>query len=258
MNLHIDVELNYSMAAPTTLLLQIDVADYAGQTIGDNRLELGSDADSTSVVTETAVGTRRWIEAQDTFSAHYTCDVLLTRANPDLPSLSAVPLANLPGAVVPYLLPSRYINPLDMMDHVSNTFRDLKGGKVIAAMARWIETTFSYVPGASDATTTATDTLDARKGVCRDYAHVLVAMARAASIPARMVSTYAPHVTPQDFHAVCEVYLDHAWHLVDPTGMATAGQMAVVGAGRDAADVSFLTAFGSVTMERQIVQVSSR
>jgi hypothetical protein len=59
-----------------------------------------------------------------------------------------------------------------------------------------------------------------RRGVCRDYAHVMIALARAAHIPARMASAYALGVEPQDFHAVAEIYLAGDWHPVDATGMA--------------------------------------
>ena len=82
---------------------------------------------------------------------------------------------------------------------------------------------------------------------------MLITLARAAAIPERFASVYAPDVTPQDFHAVAEVFLADssggpnrggAWHLVDATGMADAGEIAKIGIGRDAADVSFLTSYG--------------
>ena len=91
--------------------------------------------------------------------------------------------------------------------------------------------------------------------MCRDYAHVLVSMARAAAIPARYASVYAPEVSPPDFHAVAEVYLAGAWHLVDATGMARADEMALIGVGRDAADISFLSSFGMAEMVNLQVEV---
>ena len=65
-------------------------------------------------------------------------------------------------------------------------------------------------------------------------------MVRAANIPARMVAAYGPDVTPQDFHAVGQVWLNDAWHLVDPTGMCTSDSMAVIAVGRDAYDIAFM------------------
>ena len=92
--------------------------------------------------------------------------------------------------------------------------------------------------------------------MCRDYAHVLISLARAAAIPARFVSAYAPNVKPQDFHAVAEAYLDGAWHLVDLTGMARADDIVWIGVGLDAAEVSFLISFGPMTLFPQTVGVT--
>jgi transglutaminase-like putative cysteine protease len=89
----------------------------------------------------------------------------------------------------------------------------------------------------------------------RDFAHVLITMARASTIPARFVSVYAPDVDPPDFHAVAEVYLDEAWHLVDPTGMAGPDTIARIGVGADAADVAFMSSFGMMTLREQTVSV---
>ncbi|MDV3455787.1 transglutaminase family protein [Sphingomonas sp. HF-S4] len=96
-----------------------------------------------------------------------------------------------------------------------------------------------------------------REGVCRDYAHVMITLARAAGVPARIASVYALGVEPQDFHAVAEIFLGGEWHLVDATGMAEEGAMAKIGVGRDAADVSFLTVFGTAVMNGQSVKVAA-
>jgi transglutaminase-like putative cysteine protease len=82
-------------------------------------------------------------------------------------------------------------------------------------------------------------------------------MARASAIPARFASVYGLGVEPQDFHAVAEVFLDGAWHLVDATGMAKSEEMAKIGVGRDAADVSFLTSYGDAFMQSQSIRVSA-
>ena len=123
-------------------------------------------------------------------------------------------------------------------------------------MAYWIKQNLTYDIFGSDGHTTALDTHATLRGVCRDYAHLLIAFARSSAIPARMVSVYGPEVNPSDFHAVAEVWLDGAWHLIDPTGMATADRMIRIGVGRDAADVAFLTAFGILTLNDQAVSVT--
>ena len=107
-----------------------------------------------------------------------------------------------------------------------------------------MRTEMDYVPGSSDTETTAADAFVSRQGVCRDYAHLLASFARAAGIPARLVSAYAWRLEPPDFHAVVEVWLDGGWHLVDPTGLAPIEGMARIAVGRDATDIAFMTIFG--------------
>ena len=119
-------------------------------------------------------------------------------------------------------------------------FGHLEGGAKIAAILDWTSSSLAYVPGSSCGTTTAYDTFVMREGVCRDYAQLVCGLARAANIPARYVTGYGANVDPADFHAVAEVWLDGAWHLVDATGMCSASGLAIIGTGRDATDVSFM------------------
>ena len=113
-----------------------------------------------------------------------------------------------------------------------------------------------YVPGVSTARTTATDSFVQRQGVCRDYAHLLIALVRAADIPARIVGAYGVGVHPPDFHAVVEVWLDGAWHLVDPTGLSSPDCLVRICVGRDAIDIGFLTIFGTADLVEQRVGVA--
>jgi len=128
-------------------------------------------------------------------------------------------------------------------------------------MRDWIADNFSYEQ-VSTTSTTALDSFVERRGICRDYAHVLVTLARASAIPARYVSCYAPGVDPPDFHAAAEVFLADptvpgggAWHIVDATGMADPAETVKIGVGRDAADVSFMTVFGDAKFEDKEVSV---
>ncbi len=84
--------------------------------------------------------------------------------------------------------------------------------------------------------------------MCRDFAHLAIALCRAVGIPARYISAYAWQLLPPDFHAVFEAYLHGpaggAWYLFDPTRMAALDGLVRIGAGRDAADVAFCSIFG--------------
>ena len=90
-----------------------------------------------------------------------------------------------------------------------------------------------------------------RAGVCRDFAHLMIALCRALNIPARFVTAYTRYTQPPpDFHAVVEVYLGHQWYLFDATGLAELSDLVRIGTGRDALDVPFATFFGSARMRR--------
>ncbi len=102
------------------------------------------------------------------------------------------------------------------------------------------------------------ETFVERRGICRDYAHLMITLARASGMPARIVSVYAPDVEPPDFHAVAEVFVGGEWRLVDATGMAQPDTMVRIGVGRDAADVAFLIVYGQNELKEQKVAVCRR
>jgi transglutaminase-like putative cysteine protease len=114
----------------------------------------------------------------------------------------------------------------------------------MTAVAEWVGTEVMYIPGSSNSTDGALRTLIARKGVCRDFAHLVIALLRALDVPARLVSTYAPGLTPMDFHAVPEAFVEGAWHVIDATKMAPRQSLVRIATGRDAADIAFLTVIG--------------
>jgi transglutaminase-like putative cysteine protease len=76
--------------------------------------------------------------------------------------------------------------------------------------------------------------------VCRDFAHLVVAMLRAVNVPARLVAVYAPGLYPMDFHAVAEAFVDGQWRVVDATLLAPRQSLVRIATGRDASDTAFL------------------
>jgi transglutaminase-like putative cysteine protease len=254
--LKINALLDYTFEQPCDVLLQIEAAPMAGQTIADAQLDVAPCGQLVRVAAQDSVGERVWLRAEGQVQIEYAATVSLGRTTVDWASLAKVPLHQLPGAAVPYLMPSRYCPSNRFEAFVSEEFGSLEGGAKIVAMRDWIAAHLAYVPGSSHAETTALDTFHDRAGICRDYAHLMVAFARAAEFPARLASAYAPGVNPPDFHAVAEIYLGGAWHLIDATGMASATDIAIIGIGRDAGDVAFLTAFGPLEMNSQSVSVA--
>lgn len=253
--LSVQTHLSYKTTQPCDILLQIEALSDGAQSCRQTRLMLDPISQSFEIVGDQGIATRRWITAGAQFECHYETLVTVTRADSDVATLAQTPRVEIPGDVVQYLMPSRYCHSELFLNFVSNQFGDLAGGPLVREMSDWITANFTYDAGASHGGTTATESFASLAGVCRDYAHVMITFARAAGIPARFVSVYAPDVVPQDFHAVVEVYLDGAWHIIDPTGMAKPSEIARICAGRDAADASFLTSYGWIEMREQTVVV---
>lgn len=130
---------------------------------------------------------------------------------------------------------SRYC-PSDVMADFAR--RELGPAPSADDAAAWVFERLAYelVSTVSDS---AIDTLLAGRGVCRDFAHLTIAMCRAVSIPARLVSVYAPGINPMDFHAVVEVWRDGRWDVIDATRMAPRSSLVRIATGRDAADTAF-------------------
>lgn len=255
MNLKIDVTLDYALFAPTDCLAQIYAADMPDQTIVSGVLTTQSRRPRTTPAEE-GIGERLWVQEANALTWHYAAEVRIDRKTEDISKLKFDLPHDLPADVVKYLFPSRYCPSDKFLAFVNAEFGTLQGGAKLAAMNEFVNKFFAYVPGTSDSETSALETFVLRQGVCRDFAHMLITLARAGTIPARIVSVYALGVEPPDFHAVVEVWLEGAWHLVDPTGLAKPENMARICVGRDATDIAFLTTYGPTELRQQSVAVT--
>ncbi|HUP97821.1 MAG TPA: transglutaminase family protein [Usitatibacter sp.] len=171
------------------------------------------------------------------------------RSSPAL--LDEAPIARIPPQVLPYLYPSRYCQSDRLRRYAGREFGNLKPGFWrVQAIQDWVRTRTQFVPGTSNISTSAVDTLQEQVGVCRDFAHLMIAMCRAVNIPARFTTGIdygaAAELGLPDFHAYVEVYLGDRWYSFDPTGITAPMGLLRIGTGRDAADVSFATMFGSM------------
>ena len=258
MRLSIDARLDYALPAPADLLFALEVAlEATDQKIVTDLLRIGGVGPLRPIAADSGLGRRTWTRGTEgSFSAHYTATVEVEREPATLHGLVADDVKALPAEVVPYLFPSRYCESDRFDAVVRREFGRATGGDKVEKMAAWIRGHLDYVLGSSDVSTTAADTYVAHRGVCRDFAHLLIALTRACDIPARMVAAYAWQLDPPDFHAVVEVWLEGAWRLIDATGMAPVEGLVRIGAGRDATDVSFLTIFGQATCLSQSVTVT--
>ena len=142
-----------------------------------------------------------------------------------------------------YLRPSRYCESDSLAPTAASQFGGLADADLLQAVTEWVSNQLRYVTGSSLPTDGAVRTLLARQGVCRDFAHLSIALLRALNVPARMAAVYAPGLTPMEFHAVAEAYVAGGWYVVDATRKAPRQSLLRIATGRDAADTAFLTTF---------------
>jgi hypothetical protein len=140
-----------------------------------------------------------------------------------------------------YRRPSRYAESDELGPTAWAEFAQLEGKALLDAVSSWVGTQLYYVSGSSRHTDGATHTLLARQGVCRDFAHLVIAMLRARNVPARLVAVYAPGLQPMDYPAVVEAAIDGEWRAVDATALAPRQTLVRIATGRDASDTAFLT-----------------
>lgn len=147
---------------------------------------------------------------------------------------------------VRYTRPSRFC-PFDEMAGTADAlFPGARGGGygTLQRVRDWVHEHLDYVAGSSTATDTAVHTFLTRRGVCRDYAHLLITLLRGLGVPARLVSVYAPGLSPMDFHAVVEAWHDGTWYVLDATGLAPRTEFVRIATGADASETAFLTTLG--------------
>ncbi|HET9205473.1 MAG TPA: transglutaminase family protein [Burkholderiaceae bacterium] len=189
-----------------------------------------------------------------------TVDIAHSVAAPERLSQAAVD--RLPLSASRYILPSRYCES----DRVSKLAMDLfgqlaPGYERVIAVQDWVRSRVRYESNSSHSGTTALNTIEGRKGVCRDFAHVMITMCRALNIPARFTTGTdygaSPTLGPPDFHAYVEVFLGGRWCIFDPSGTAVPMGLVRIATGRDAADVPFAMMFGDVQSQPPVVRATA-
>ena len=180
------------------------------------------------------------------FSIHTSAEVMAADEVDTAPGAYFVEILNLPESVLVYLLPSRYCES----DRFGDLARDivaeeLPGYDQVACIDRWIRNVIRYTPGSSSYPISAVEVKNRGEGVCRDLAHLGVALCRSISIPARLVVGYLYGLQPMDLHAWFEAYVGGRWYAFDPTQNHIYGGQVAIAYGRDAADVSIFHQFGA-------------
>ena len=248
--IQIGCDLTYSVTKPTSFLFNVAAARTGHQTIREETLQLNPSIqyEASNLGMEAIVVYRLTVEPCD-LQLQYRAIVELSPEIYDTSGIIETGYSQLPNEVLPYLNPSRYCESDRLTQFASRTFGNVAPGfSRVTAICDWINSNLDYQAGSSGESTSACDVLIQRVGVCRDYAHLAIALCRALCIPARYISGYAVALQPPDFHGFFEAYLGYRWYLFDATRMAPVEGFVRIGTGRDAADASFATIIGEAKL----------
>ncbi len=248
MYFRIHCELDYALQGPATFLFALRCLQTGGQSVLSESLVFSPFVD----VEEFSLtgGMNRFSRIQTwnpglikiCYQAQVTTSFRIVPAS----SLHTTGLGNLNPDAIPFLFPSRYCQSDRLRQFALELFGHWNSSHAIATgVSDWIFENIAYVGGSSGENCSAIDTLSRRQGVCRDFAHLGIALCRALSVPARYATCYAFQLYPADFHACFEVFIDGWWYLFDPTRLAPLNGLVRIATGRDAADAAVCTTFGN-------------
>ncbi|GAA4341874.1 transglutaminase family protein [Mucilaginibacter gynuensis] len=163
----------------------------------------------------------------------------------DMSAAEEVPIHKLSPDILPYLNPSRYCQSDKLFRLAHNMFGYIESPfEKVTTLVNWIYNNVQYLSGSTNSETSAYDTVTEQAGVCRDFAHLGIALCRALTIPARYFTGYAYKLVPADFHACFEAYIGGEWILFDATKLAPLNSLIKIATGRDAADAAIANIFG--------------
>lgn len=257
--INIGCDLTYHITSPSSFLFCLAAARTAQQHILQESMCLNPNLpfQSTHLGMEKSRGYRLHAPPGP-LQLHYRAQVDLMPDQSISAGIVEVEYAQLPDAVLPYLNPSRYCEADRLAHFALRMFgRSPPGFARVMAICDWIHGNLDYQANSSNASTSACDVLIQRQGVCRDFAHLGIALCRALCIPARYVSGYALNLQPPDFHGLFEAYLGERWYLFDATRMAAINGFVRISTGRDAADASFATLIGIAELLQMSVWAES-
>jgi transglutaminase-like putative cysteine protease len=262
MEFSVTSKLAYRVQAPTPFVFNVQASRFSGQTVVSESLTIQPDMPTESwTMPESGNRYFRLIAQPGAFTVAYAAKVEIAHPLENPAEVHEIPPGDLPLNVLTQLYPSRYCQSDRLERFARRTFGQLPPGyQRVAAICNWIRDNVDYESGASDSLTSAFDTISQRAGVCRDFAHLGIALTRALGVPARYVSAYAWRLQPPDFHAVFEAFLmgpsGPGWYLFDPTRMADPQGVVRIGIGRDAAEVAFCTQFGAMDFDPPVVSIN--
>ena len=242
-------QMEYEVFSPSTLILNIHALKTTHQTIYKESLSISPHLQHVELIT--TQGENRFVRVEVpepcSLKIKYSAEVGNLIEFIDHEHLDDVPVAELDAGVLPYLYPSRYCQSDKLYRLANNKFGHIQNAYIkVVELTEWIYRNVEYLSGSTNSQTSAYDTVTEQAGVCRDFAHLGIALCRALTIPARYFTGYAFQLDPPDFHACFEAYLGGKWIIFDATKLTPLNGLVKIASGRDAADTAIASIFGNV------------
>lgn len=262
--IELQIDLNYEIDQNgADFVLNIHAAHTANQRVAAENFMVSQPV-GTKMHTDQATGNRyMYLHAMPgNLTLSYAASIDLMHHFADPAKIAEVPVRNLPPEAIAYIYPSRYCQSDRFIKLAINEFGKVdQGYSRVLAIQEWVRRHITFTLHSTDSRTSAVDTLIEQVGVCRDFAHLMIALCRAVNIPARFATgtDYGanPLLGPPDFQAYVEVYLGDRWYIFDPSGTGIPMGFVRFGTGRDAADVAFATIFGGVRSQVPVIRASA-
>ncbi|ALI99457.1 transglutaminase-like domain-containing protein [Rufibacter tibetensis] len=258
MKLAVTVKMKYEIISSSSVILSILPFKSDTQKVWDEAFEAVPGVTMQEVPAAAGEKRMKIIEVPDAGSVTFAFSAKVENQIQTIPSHQLVDVAIplMPASVIRYLHPSRYCQSDRLYKFAHHKFGNIHHAfdKVIA-VRDWIHENVEYRGGYSTSHTSAFDTITEQVGVCRDFAHLGVALCRALTIPARYFTGYAYQLQPSDFHACFEAYLGGHWVLFDSTKMVPLNGMAKIATGADATETAFASTFGNLHFQNHEVSV---
>ena len=242
-------QLSYEVFSKTTFFFNIQALRSANQIIHSESLSVsaGLKLEEFSLKNSEVRFVKMVAEQGVAFTITYEAEVDVQYRVVDAASLlQASSIIDIDTEVLPFIAPSRHC-PSDILYNWANKefgYLSNEYSKVLA-INDWIFRNITYKTGVSNSSTSASDTLLQREGVCKDFAHLAIALCRAIDIPARYFTGYAWNINPPDFHACFEAYIGGQWVLFDPTKLGTLNAMVKIATGKDATEIPVASFYGN-------------
>jgi transglutaminase-like putative cysteine protease len=249
MRLNVSGSLSYEVRSSSTIILNIHAIRSKSQSILSETFSIDQDVPFEEISTWQSENRYIRFEVPEPAIVNINYSALIDTSFKKTigDQLTDVPVMLLPSSILPYLSPSRYCQSDKLYRFANSRFGKIDNAfEKVLSLTNWIYDNVEYLSGSTNSETSAYDTVTEQAGVCRDFAHLGIALCRALSIPARYFTGYSYMLDPADFHACFEAFLGNEWILFDATKLAPLNGMVKIATGRDAADTAIATTFGNV------------